>query len=86
MALCGVLVSLRRRGTCVDLTTTSNCGSCGTPCSSGQACFNTACCTPTTCSQLGFDCGLASDGCGGTLPCGSCPTGQTCSNNHCVSG
>src|SRR5205807_2220168 len=27
-------------GTCADLTTTTNCGTCGNVCSNGQACFN----------------------------------------------
>ncbi|MCX6742531.1 MAG: hypothetical protein NTX24_05180 [Candidatus Pacearchaeota archaeon] len=42
-------------------------------------------CTPLTCSQLGYNCGSASDGCGGTLQCGSCGSSQTCNTNHqCV--
>jgi len=41
-------------------------------------------CTPKTCSQLGFNCGTADDGCGGTLNCGTCPVGETCQNNICV--
>ena len=57
----------------------------------------TAACTPKTCSLLGFECGTASDGCGGTLQCGvdsagNAPgtlcnpgTGLVCtSNNKCV--
>ena len=32
----------------------------------------TFCCTPKTCSNLGFTCGTPSDGCGGTLSCGTC--------------
>lgn len=35
-------------------------------------------CTPKTCAQLGANCGQVSDGCGGTLNCGTCPAGQTC--------
>ena len=30
-------------------------------------------CTPTTCAAIGLSCGTASDGCGGTLACGTCP-------------
>ncbi len=42
-------------------------------------------CTPSTCASLGAVCGTASDGCGGTLSCGTCPTGQTCNaSNQCV--
>jgi hypothetical protein len=35
-------------------------------------------CTPRTCQQLGVNCGLQGDGCGGTINCGSCPMGQFC--------
>src|SRR5580700_1421964 len=31
-----------------------------------------------TCADRGFDCGLAGDGCGGTLDCGACTGGETC--------
>jgi hypothetical protein len=44
-------------------------------------------CTPTTCSAQGKNCGAISDGCGGTLNCGTCSTGQVCSSaNQCVTG
>ena len=42
-------------------------------------------CTPTTCAQLGAQCGPASNGCGGTLMCGSCLAGQTCTAGKCAS-
>jgi GH18 family chitinase len=35
-------------------------------------------CTPTTCAAQGKDCGSISDGCGGTLSCGSCSSPETC--------
>lgn len=35
-------------------------------------------CTPITCSQQNLQCGVTSDGCGDTINCGSCPTGETC--------
>jgi hypothetical protein len=35
-------------------------------------------CEPTTCAALGFDCGTAPDGCGGTLDCGTCASPRTC--------
>jgi len=42
-------------------------------------------CTPTTCSALGASCGVPSDGCGGTLSCGTCATGKTCNASYqCV--
>jgi len=37
-----------------------------------------AACVPTTCAALGLNCGQAGDGCGGTLNCGTCPTGKVC--------
>ncbi len=61
---------------------------CGT-CATGQTCGGggtaNVCgvappppCQPTTCEALGATCGRMGDGCGGTLECGTCPTGQTC--------
>jgi hypothetical protein len=43
-------------------------------------------CTPSTCASLGYNCGLAGDGCNGTLNCNAnnstttpdCPSGQMC--------
>ena len=35
-------------------------------------------CTPTTCAAQGDNCGSISDGCGGTLNCGTCAAPQTC--------
>jgi hypothetical protein len=41
-------------------------------------------CTPTTCAAQSKNCGRIRDGCGGTLDCGSCPSGQNCSwANQC---
>jgi len=42
-------------------------------------------CTPKTCSSLGKICGTWSDGCSGTLDCGGCDFGLTCSDGNCVS-
>lgn len=42
------------------------------------------CCAPTTCASLGYECGSWSDGCGGTLNCGTCSLGYTCSNGICM--
>jgi hypothetical protein len=46
----------------------------------GQAnvCGLPAGCQPKTCAQQGYNCGMASDGCGCVLDCGTCPTGQSC--------
>ncbi|MGH7272738.1 MAG: hypothetical protein ACREJ3_20100, partial [Polyangiaceae bacterium] len=35
-------------------------------------------CTPRTCQDLGYTCGTNSDGCGGTIDCGSCATPDYC--------
>ncbi|MBX3246273.1 MAG: hypothetical protein KF901_03745 [Myxococcales bacterium] len=35
-------------------------------------------CTPRTCEALGIECGLAGDGCGGSIDCGPCPEGSAC--------
>jgi hypothetical protein len=43
-------------------------------------------CQPiTTCYNALATCGIASDGCGGTLNCGTCPSGEVCTNNNCYS-
>ena len=34
-----------------------------------------------SCPLIGANCGLASDGCGGVLDCGTCPTGLKCGAN-----
>ncbi|WNG57116.1 hypothetical protein F0U59_21860 [Archangium gephyra] len=42
-------------------------------------------CVPLTCSTAGAQCGALSDGCGGTLQCGTCTAGYTCnSSNQCT--
>lgn len=35
-------------------------------------------CVPTTCADAGKNCGVVSDGCGGTLNCGGCVAPQSC--------
>jgi hypothetical protein len=35
-------------------------------------------CTPATCKSLGYTCGPAGDGCGGTLQCGTCTGCEVC--------
>ena len=41
-------------------------------------------CTPTTCAAQGKNCGSISNGCGGTLSCGSCTAPQTCGGGGVV--
>jgi len=42
------------------------------------------CIASTTCSSFGKNCGTISNGCSGSLNCGSCSTGYTCFNNVCI--
>jgi hypothetical protein len=41
-------------------------------------------CSPYTCIGLGYNCGTWSDNCGGTLNCGTCTSGYTCTVGTCV--
>jgi hypothetical protein len=41
-------------------------------------------CQPTTCAVFGFNCGTISDGCGGTLNCGTCSSPQSCGGGGSV--
>ncbi len=41
-------------------------------------------CVPYTCAGLGYECDTWSDGCGGTLDCGTCASGYTCSAGDCT--
>ncbi|MBM3228335.1 hypothetical protein FJZ20_00380 [Candidatus Pacearchaeota archaeon] len=41
-------------------------------------------CVPDTCLSLGYECGTWDDGCGGTLNCGTCASGYSCSAGTCV--
>ncbi len=41
-------------------------------------------CVPATCQSLGHECGQPSDGCGGSLDCGGCESGNTCASGLCV--
>ena len=67
---------------------TIDCGSCASgefcggggysKCGAGLGGVDGGSCMPLTCLALGLNCGMNSDGCGGTMDCGSCPTGQFC--------
>ena len=67
---------------CNPCTAPAACGGAGVP---SQCGFTPPTCTPATCSSLGATCGYAADGCGGvTANCGTCPSGTSCMQNHCV--
>lgn len=66
---------------------TLDCGTCASPrtCGGGgvpSVCGGASACvplTPASCTSLGFNCGLVSDGCGGTVQCGAaCPNNGVC--------
>ena len=80
-------------GTCGDDAGPCDAGCDGGPCDEPDAgagdcdagvCTSCACatcggdCTPTTCAELGYECGKADDGCGGELDCGACTEPETC--------
>jgi hypothetical protein len=44
----------------------------------GGGTANVCGCTPTSCAAQGKNCGSISDGCGMTLPCGTCQSPNTC--------
>jgi len=72
---CGNIISC---GTCSSPETCGGGGGfsvCGMPTMSPDAGMA---CTPKTCAQLGFDCGMNSDGCGNTLSCGTCTAPAFC--------
>lgn len=46
--------------------------------------FGEIVCVPYTCTSLGYSCGNWDDGCGGTLDCGTCGSGYTCTAGTCV--
>jgi hypothetical protein len=61
-----------------------DCGSCASnqTCGGGGqvgVCGTT--CTPKTCVEQGFNCGVATDTCGDVIQCGLCPPGQTCGSS-----
>jgi galactose oxidase-like protein len=43
-------------------------------------------CAPTTTCPDGDDCGTISDGCGGTVTCGACGSGEICVDDKCGGG
>ncbi len=52
---------------------------CGeTCCGPAQICQGGACCEPVTCGDVGAECGLIDNGCGGQTSCGACDSEQWC--------
>jgi len=63
-------------GTCLDECAADS------PCDPGT-CTCGGLCPPVTCAELGRECGDWPNGCGGTVGCGACPTGQHCGDGVC---
>ena len=63
--------------------------SCNPACSTNEVCKDGECivnCIPKTCDDLARECGAVDDGCGETLNCGMCETGNACdAMGKCVS-
>lgn len=86
-------------GSCLDLSTTSNCGACGKACAAGVGCCGGQCLSLSTaqnCGSCGATCGVGSDCCGGACTpvytaqnCGACGRAcgatQECCGLTCVS-
>jgi hypothetical protein len=41
-------------------------------------------CNKLSCADQNIACGMAGDGCGGSVDCGSCPAGQVCGGGQCA--
>ena len=73
-------------GQCQGVASPSACGQFGNACNTcglSQTCSLGACvtqntCRPTTCAALQKNCGTVSDGCSGTLTCGTCGGAESC--------
>ena len=52
------------------------CGGGGVPSQCGAQAASS--CIPLSCQDQGIECGMAGDGCGGTISCGDCPAGELC--------
>ncbi len=46
-------------------------------------CEGNACCVPSSCQELGFECGPATGSCDENVSCGECPNNGNCTNNKC---
>jgi hypothetical protein len=79
-AMCGSVSDPACPGTVLDCGATV----CPGHCTNGQC--TTATCVPDTnaCAEHGLNCGSTSDGCVGTLNCGTCTGTNTCINGVCT--
>ena len=63
---------------CADGYPTYDAAPQGTACATGVCDGYGYCCTPIDCSEVELECGRVSDGCNGTLSCGSCSAPEWC--------
>jgi hypothetical protein len=70
-------------GTCAQKCPNGLSCNVGADCSS-SVCFQSKCCGPKTCSTVGAECGLATDGCGTSLNCGTCASPLVCNSGKCA--
>lgn len=58
----------------------------GETCGSEATCISGQCvsCFMLTCDMFGYECGSFGNGCGGTMNCGTCETGENCDSGYCV--
>jgi hypothetical protein len=86
---CGTVINCNANGsTTPDCPAGQVCGGNGmaNQCVGGVSSDGGANCTPKTCAGLGYNCGLASNGCNGTINCNAngstttpdCPSGEIC--------
>jgi hypothetical protein len=67
--------------TTATTATTSSTGGSSSSSTSASSAASSSGCTPNVCGAA--QCGVLPDGCGGTLQCGSCGSGQVCASNAC---
>ncbi len=62
-----------------------DCASCPEDCGckNGEVCYQSKCCKPKNCQDLGMECGQASDECGRLLDCGGCDPDESCEQGKC---
>ena len=68
---------------CLEWSSATSCFS-GQSCSGVGVCGSSSTCVPKTCTLLDYECGSVTDGCGNTLNCGGCSSGNICSGGTCV--
>lgn len=87
---CGEIGEVKEDCPCGCLSDRSGCDPCeclvDSDCAAGKECdlLTHTCvttCVPYTCQGRGYDCGSWTDGCGGQITCGGCPTNFTCNSS-----